>query len=219
MSVNVDVAAPAGRVREASHWERIAPLSGVAFFVLLMVAAVAVGKTPAEYASGASVISDFAADAGAVKVASLLEALGVVSLVLFASRLRSWLQAAGADALASAAFGGAIILAVGGAARAGIGWALASADGRLAPDSAQTLYVLFTTHYPAIVGIAVFMFAAAGAILRTGALPMWLGWIALPIGIAAVAPPSVFPLIAAGLWSAAAGVVMYLGDGQAARAV
>ncbi len=219
MSVDVDIAAPAERSRHASRWDRLAPLSGVAFFVLLLVSAISGGETPSDYASGRAVLSDFTAHASAQKLSNLLAALGVVFLVFFASRLRAWLRAGGADALASAVFGGAVVIAVGGAARAGIGWALASGHDSLQPSAAQALNVLFASHYPAIVGMAVFMFAAWGSILRTGALPPWLGWAALPIALAAVAPPSLIPLIATGVWIAAASVVMYRRDGQGTRTV
>jgi hypothetical protein len=111
------------------------------------------------------------------------------------------------------------VIAAGGAARAGIGWALADGHDSLGPSTAQALNVLFASHYPAIVGMAVFMFAAWGSILRTGALPLCLGWVALPIALAAVAPPSLVPLIATGLWIAAASVVMYRRAGPATRTV
>jgi hypothetical protein len=219
MSVDVAIAAPAERSRHASQWGRLAPLSGAAFFVLLLVSSISGGKTPSDYASGATVLSDFRAHATAQKLSNLLAALGVVFLVLFAGRLRAWLRAGGADALASAVFGGAVVIAVGGAARAGIGWALASGHDSLLPSTAQALNVVFSSHYPAIVGIAVFMFAAWGAILRTGALPRWLGWAALPIAVVALAPPSLLPLIGAGLWMVAGSVVMYRRDGHSTRAV
>ncbi len=219
MNVDVDIAPPVGRAPLASRWDRLAPLSGAAFFVLLLVSSISGGKTPGDYASGATVLSDFTAHASAQKLSNLLAALAVVFLVLFASRLRAWLHAGEADALASAVFGGAVVIAVGGAARAGIGWALASGHDSLQPSTAQALNVLFASHYPAIVGMAIFMFAAWGSILRTGALPLWLGWAALPIALAAVAPPSLFPLIATGVWIAAASVVMYRRDGQATRTV
>ncbi len=217
MSVDVDIATADERSRPTSGWDRLAPLSGAAFFVLLLVSSISGGETPGDYASGATVLSDFTAHATAQKLSNLLASLSVVFLVLFASRLRAWLQAGGADALASVVFGGAVVIAVGGAARAGIGWALASGHDSLQPNAAQALNVLFASHYPAIVGMAVFMFAAWGSILRTGALPPWLGWVALPIALAAVAPPSLFPLIATGLWIATASVVMYRRDGQAPR--
>ncbi|HEX2112526.1 MAG TPA: hypothetical protein VHF67_13345 [Gaiellaceae bacterium] len=59
------------------------------------------------------------------------------------------------------------------------------------------------------------MFAAWGAILRTRALSLWLGWAALPIAIAAVAPPTLIPLIGTGVWIAVASVVMYRRDREA----
>jgi hypothetical protein len=133
------------------------------------------------------VVSFFKAHQSAERISNLLGGLGPVCLVFFASWLRTHLRSRGAGALASAAFGGAVVLAVGGATRAGIGWALASGQDKLDPGAAQTLNVLFASHYPAVVGIAVFMFATWAAILGTEALPRLLGWAALPIGLIAIA--------------------------------
>lgn len=86
------IATTAERGGHTSHWDRLAPLSGAAFFVLLLASGISSGETPDNYASGSTVPSDFAAQDSARKVSSLLAALGVVFLVLFASRLRAWLQ-------------------------------------------------------------------------------------------------------------------------------
>ena len=193
---------------DAIRYERLAPLSGAAFFVLLMASAISGGAVPDGDGSGASVLSFYGEHAGAAKLSNLLATLGCVFLVLFASRLRGLLRDAGAEALATAAFGGAIVLAVGGAARAGIGWALASDHAAIEPGAAQALNVLFASHYPAITGIAVLMLAAGIALLRTHALPAALGWTALAIGVLAVAPPTLAPLIACGLWLTVAAIVM-----------
>ena len=201
--------------RPVTGLDRLAPLSGVAFFALLASSAATAGETPADHASGQTVLSLFAAHAGAEKLSNLLAGAGVVFLVFFASWLRGYLRDRGAAALASAAYAGALILAVGGAARAGIGWALATGHDQLDPSAAQALNAVFVSHHPAIVGIAIFMFAVWGSTLRTGALPAWLGWAALPIALLAVAPPSLVPLIATGMWMTVAGIVMFLREGRA----
>lgn len=190
-------------------------MTGVAFFVLLVSSSIIRQGPPSDYASGATVISFFKAHQGAEKVSSLLEGLAVVFLLLFASWLRTHLRGRGAGALASAAFGGAVVVAVGGATRGGIGWALASGHDKLDPGAAQTLNVLFASHYPAVVGIAVFMLATGAAILRTAALPRSLGWAALPIGLIAIAPPTLIPLIAMGVWILVASVLVYVRGSQA----
>lgn len=212
MSPHVSPAPITDSKQRVSRWERFAPLSGVAFFLLLLISSVSAGETPSDYASGAKVLSLFEAHANAQKVSSLIAALGVVFLLIFASWLRDYLRGRGAGPLASAVFGGAVVLAVGGAARAGIGWALASGHDKIDPSAAQALNVVFATHYPAIVGIAVFMFAAWGSNLRTGALPSWLGWVALPIALVAIAPPTLVPLIASSVWMAVAGIVLFVRD-------
>ena len=212
MSTSVSTARINDSNQEVSRWGRFAPLSGVAFFLLLVISALSGGETPSEYASGATVLSFFEAHAGAQKVSHLIEALGVVFLLFFASWLRDYLRGRGAGRLASALFGGAVVIAVGGAARAGIGWALASGHDKLDATAAEAVNVLFSTHYPAVVGFAVFMFAAWASILRTGALPTWLGWVALPIALVALSPPTLVPLIASSVWMVVAGIVLFLRD-------
>lgn len=189
---------------------RITPLSGVAFFVLLLGSAVTSPQPPDEFSSGAKVVSFFTAHQNAEKLSDLLGGLSVVFLVLFASSLRAHLRSRGAGALGSAVFGGAIILAVGGATRAGIGYALAAGHDKLEPGAAQVLNVLFSSHHPAVIGIAVLMFAVFAENLRTSALPTGLGWAALPIGLIAVGPPTLIPLIATGVWVMVTGIVLFV---------
>ena len=212
MSTRVSTAPHTVDSEQRGSWERFAPLSGVAFFLLFLISAVLAQETPSEHASGATVLSFFEAHADATKASTLVAGLAIVFLLFFASWLRDYLRGRGAGPLASAVFGGAVVLAVGGAARAGIGWALASGHDKLDPTAAQAVYVVFTSHHPAVVGIAVFMLAAWASILRTGALPTWLGWAALPIALIAIAPPSLVPLIATGVWIAVAGIVLFVRD-------
>lgn len=208
-------ATSADRAAAPDAWTRLAPLSGVAFFGCLIAAAITSGSPPDDFSSGATVISFYQAHQGAQKISNLLAALSVVFVMCFASYLRGYLRRRGVDALASAVFGGLTILAVGGAARAGIGWELATGHAKLDPSAAQTLYALYSTHYPAVVGIAVFMFAVFIAVLRTSALPAWLGWLALPIGFIAIAPPTLIPLIGSGVWILVTSIVLYARGGRA----
>ena len=214
MSIDVAIPTRMDTDQRTARWDRLTPLSGLAFLVLLAVSAASGGSPPTDYAPGSEVLTFFGGHEGATKVSTLLAALAVVFLILFASRLRSWLQDAGADVLANAVFGGAVVVAVGGAARAGIGWALAAGHADIDPGTAQSLNVLFSTHYPAIVGIATLMLAAWGSILSTRALPTWLGWAALPIALVALVPTTIVSLIASAVWMAVAGVVMFQREGQ-----
>jgi hypothetical protein len=81
---------------QRGSWERFAPLSGVAFFLLFFVSAVLAQETPSEYASGATVLSFFEAHASATKASSLVAGLAVVFLLFFASWLRDYLRGRGA---------------------------------------------------------------------------------------------------------------------------
>ena len=71
----------------------------------------------------------------------------------------------------------------------GLGYAPADVPSHLSTQAAQALNVLFNdVFYTLLVGGCVFGIASAVAILRGAALPNWLGWAAIVIGITMATP-------------------------------
>ena len=67
-----------------------------------------------------------------------------------------------------------------------------------------------------LAGIVVLMFASAICTLRFGALPKWLGWVALVIAIVSVTPAGFIGFLASFIWLLVVSIVLFLREGQAA---
>ena len=192
---------------------RFAPLTGVVFFVLTLVAIFTGGETPEANASVVKVLSYYSTHRSEVETSALLIAFAFLFLVLFAASLRSYLRRTpAAEGLAALSLAGAVIMAVGALSVTSIEYGLAHHLRDLGPSSAQTLSFLSNELFLVVIaGGFLFALPAGLAILRGGQLPKWLGWVAVVLGIFFVIPPLIFPaLFGTLLWSLIVSVMIYL---------
>lgn len=200
----------------SDRWGRLAPLTGVLFGLLIVAAVIANGsETPKASASPAKVVIYYSQHRSEVETSSILFALGFIVLVLFAGSLRGYLRrAAVAEGLSALVLAGAILMAAGALAGTGIEYAIAHNLYDLTPQMAKTLNVVSSELFlPVIGGGFIFGICAGIAVLRGAALPDWLGWIAIVIGVLALIPPTSFPALLAFLvWTVVVAVLMYLRD-------
>lgn len=189
---------------------RIAPLTGVVYGVLTLVAFASASGAPSNSASGAKVIAFYESHRASARLSDSLWMLAFAFFVLFAGTLRSHLRRApSADALSSVVLAGAAVFAAGAAVYFNFDFALAVVPSHLAPAAAQALNVLaLNMEFAASVGGFVFGIAAGLAILRGGALPKWLGFTAVLIGLLAITPGLLVALVLFAVWAAIVGVVI-----------
>lgn len=64
---------------------------------------------------------------------------------------------------------------------------------------------------PFIVGQSVLLFASGVAILRGGALPSWLGWVAIVLGVVAATPADLLAFLGTLLWIVVVAVLLARG--------
>src|SRR5712692_7744052 len=194
------------------RWNRYAPLTGVVFVGLLIASFAIGGSTPGVHSTGAHVISFYKAHHRAQFASDFIGAVGATFFLFFAASLRARLRRReGGEALAALAFAGAVLVAVGGATFSALSWSLTDARNTLDPSAAQALNVISNDFFfPFAVGTCAFMIGNWLAVLRTGALPKWLGWIALPIGIAALTPVGFISFLVVMAWSLIVSVLLYL---------
>ena len=196
---------------------RLAPAAGVIAVALFVIAAIVGGDTPDFDASAEEVLSFYADEEDAQLAATILAAYGALFLVFFVSVLRSVLRraenAAGGPGVASTVvFAGGVMMALGIAAFAGFGFTLADAHDSLEPAGAQVLNALSNDFFfPVAVGTAAFLLGAAISIIRTGVLPVWLGWLALVLGLVALTPIGFFAFLGSGIWILIASGTMLAG--------
>lgn len=196
-----------------TRWNRLAPLSGVVMVVLLLVSQILLGNEPGSGASGAQFISYFAKHRSAVQASAYLTGLVIVFAVYFYGYLREHLsQEEGAERLGLVAFGGAILFAAGGAVGAGTALALADVPTKLSPSAAQVLGLIQQDATVALIagGAATLLICSALAIIQGRRLPIWIGWLALVLGIASLAPAKNLGAVFGGLWTLIVSIALYL---------
>jgi hypothetical protein len=200
---------------------RLAPLTGIVFAALLVVT-FTTPSTPDVHDTGAQVINHYQEHHGAHLLGDICGGIAVVFFLFFITSLRSFFKdKEGADGLSMAAFAGGILIAVGGGLFTSLDVALIDARHDISPQAAQALNVLSNDiFFPFEIGLIVFALSIGLAIIASGALPKWLGWVMVAIGVVAFTPVGFFGFFVVLLWAAIVAILIYrrLGEPAAATA-
>jgi len=202
------------------RWTRFAPLTGIVFVGFFIATFAVGGNTPGVHATGLKVIWYYKAHHSGQQASDYLGVLGVVFLLFFAASLRTYLRRIeAARALATLGFAGAVVLGMSGAIFSSLSWALADARNTLDPSAAQALNVLSNDFFwPFAVGVAVFGIGYGLAIVRSGAVPRWLGWIAFALGVLGLTPLAFIAFLGLLAWSLVTSTVIYMRSARLATA-
>lgn len=190
----------------------MAPLTGVAFVVFMIAGFIIGGEPPDADSPVQDIVNWYADNDTSVGVAAALIGIGGIFLVFFGNHLRRVYAAAprgSGSAVAPVALVGTAIVAIGFAIDATILIALASAADDIAPASTQALQALWDNDFlPIALGIELFLISNAIAVLSTGVLPRWLGWIAILFVILGVTPIGFVSFIGTGLWILVVAIIL-----------
>ncbi|HUK96464.1 MAG TPA: hypothetical protein VLV46_02325 [Gaiellaceae bacterium] len=194
-----------------ASWDRWAPLSGLVFAVLLALTIFVGGSTPDANASAAKVVAFYTKHHGSQSATAYFLAYGALFALIFAAALWGRLrrEATSQGLLATGLVGGGV-LAVGLGIVSSVGLAIVAEPGKISPAAEQSINVLSNQDFiPIFVGAVAFMIANGIAIAQTAALPRWLGWVAILIGIVAAIPTiGFFALLAMIVWVAIVGILL-----------
>jgi hypothetical protein len=194
--------------------KKLAPLTGVAFFVLLLISVLITNNSLKGSSSGAKVLAHYEAHRNSTRISGLLTVIAVFVGVIFYGLLRDYLRRhEGSRGLTATAFGGALLFAASGGLSAGLDWALTDSPSHTSPAAAQALNLvnMDMTYGLMVAGLAILFFAFGLAIVRTKLLPTWLGWVAFLLALVALIPPIGFvAFIGAGIWTLIVSIVMWL---------
>jgi hypothetical protein len=204
----------------AARLARYAPLLGLVFVALFIGAFAAGGSTPDSDASAAKAVAFFHDHRGAQNASTFLALYGVIFALAFGAVLRSYLRSrASSEGLLAFGYGGIIVFVGGVAVLAGASLAAADVPTKISPAAEQALNVLQNdTFVGMLVGICAFMWGFGLLIITSGALPRWLGWVALVIGVVAVTPVGFFGLLAMLAWTIVTSIVLFLRQNRPAPA-
>ena len=192
--------------------QRFAPLTGVLFLLLVMVAFAVTGESPGSDDPTAEVVEYWTGKDTENVVSAVLGALAGVALVWFGASLRDAIARAegGTGRLAALTFAGTVIAAVGLMTNSALQFAAAESAGDVPDEVTQSLGVLFAGFFfPMSGGFALLILASGLAALRTGVLPRWLGWIQVVAWILFFTPAGSFAFPAAMAWDAAVSLILF----------
>lgn len=196
----------------------LAPLTGVVFVVLLVVAFTISGEGPMTDASQQEIVSFYSDNDAKVIGGAILFGWGAVFFLFFTGSLRSVLRSAEGSTgwLSAVAFGGGVVAAGGMLISAGLGFTLADAADNVDPTALQAINALVANLFlPLGAGLTTMLFATGLVVVRTKALPVWLGWAALVLAVAEFTPIGFFAFLASLLWVFVTSILMTRGGSAA----
>jgi hypothetical protein len=177
----------------------LVPLTGVAFIAVAIISFI-VGGEPKDASHPASEIADWYIDnKDEVEIGAFIGVAATVLLVFFGAYLRNVLRAAagGEDMLSLVSFIGLVLVALGFAIDTTILIALAERADDIDPIAVQSLQALWDNDFvPIALGVLLFLWATGISVVRTGALPKWIGWIMILFGVVALTPAGFVSFIA-----------------------
>ena len=198
---------------------RLAALTGVGFVVLLIAGGAIAGQPPNPSDDSVQEIIDFYTDNDtSIWIGTIMQILAAASLIFFGGYLRKIFEAAAGPGhmLSAVVLVGAAIVAVGGAIDATINVTLVESVDDIEPDAVQALSALWNNDFlPLGLGAFVFALASGLSILRHGALPKWLGWVAVVLAVAIMTPAGFAGIIGTALWILVVSIILALREGKA----
>lgn len=203
----------------SSTLERWAPLSGVAFFVLIVVTIVLTSDSPSATDKTADVVKYWNDNETRQIIGNLVGGVAVAALIWFGAVLRSTFKDLGGESsrLGLLSFAGALLIAVAGGFASSIGFAAADTAGDVPGTVTQTLSVFNDDAFIIfLAGVLVFQAANARAILGYGGLPRWLGWFSVLLAVITVTPVGFLGALGSIIWVLIAAIILFRGQQPAA---
>jgi len=171
--------------------ERLLPLTGVLFVVLLFIGFAIAGEPPDADEDVQEIIDHYVDKKDAIWVSTGFFLAAALSLLFFASYLRRLFSDAEGrtSLLPGLILVGASMITLGGAIDGTIMLALAEAAEDIEPSAVQALQALWDNDFlPIALGGLVFLLSVGLATLKTGLLPKWLGWVAIALVVLGFTP-------------------------------
>jgi hypothetical protein len=185
------------------RFEWLAPLTGVAFVVVLIIGFLVSGEPPDVKNPAQEIVDHYVDNKDSVQIGVGLELIAAALLLFFAGYLRKVLRAAPGEGgmLPAVALAGATVMAAGAALDGTISFVLAESAGDIEPAAVQALQAIWDNDWPPIaLGAAVLLLASGLSIALYGALPRWLGWVAILLGVIGLTPIGFVSFLGGGIW-------------------
>ena len=201
---------------ERSSREWLVPLLGVLFLVLLIASFIIQGE-PKDASHPADEVKNWYLDnKDSAEISAFIGTVAAAALIFYGAYLRKVLavaQGEGAEAmLPILVLIGLTVVAVGGAIDNMLMFATAERADDIPAGSVQTIQAIWDNDFlPLAMGVLVFNWSVGLAVLKSGALPKWMGWAAVVFGVLGLAGPIGFVgVMGAALWVIVSSIMLSL---------
>ena len=200
--------------------DRLLPLTGLLFVVLLIVSFLVAGEPPDAEEPVQEIIDHYVDNDDAIWASTIVGGLSVLSLLFFGSYLRKLFAAAeppGHGILSPLVLIATAIMAVGAGIDMTIAVSLVEAVEDVDPAAVQALQALWDNDFmPVAIGVVLLLLSSGLSIVKYGALPKWLGWVAIVIAVIGMTPIgfAAFPL--GGIWVIIVSILLAVRAGRPA---
>ena len=171
--------------------EWLVPLTGAGFVLLGIVSFIVGGEPKSADEPVREIVDYYVNNKDSIQVAAFIGVAATLLLVFFGAYLRRVLRAAAPEGeiLSLVSFLGLVVVAVAFAIDTTILIALSEAADDIDPVAVQSLQALWDNDFvPLVLGVLMFLWATGLAVIRTGALPKWLGWVMVVLGVVGLTP-------------------------------
>jgi|SRR5215218_5685223 len=191
--------------------EWLVPLvTGLGFAVLLLISFLVSGEPKSADHSPAEIADWYSDNKDSAEIGSFIGAVAGGFLIFFGAYLRKVFEPGAGLMLSILPLIALAIVAIAGAIDGMLMFAAAEAVDDVPAAEIQTIQAIWDNDFlPFIVGVLVFNWSVGLAVLRSGALPKWLGWWGIVFGVVTLAGPIGFiGALGAALWIIIASIVL-----------
>jgi Domain of unknown function (DUF4386) len=185
-------------------------VTGLGFAVLLIISIIVTGGPKGADDGPAAVAQWYRDNKDAAEIGSFIGAVAGGFLIFFGGYLRKVFEPEAGLMLSILPLVGIAIVATGAAIDGMLMFAAAEAVDDIPAPEIQTIQAIWDNDFlPFILGVIVFNWSVGFAVLKSGALPKWLGWWGIVFGVLSLAGPIGFVgALGAGLWVIIASIML-----------
>ena len=185
-------------------------VAGLGFIVLLIVSIIVTGEPKSADDGPAAVAQWYSDNKDAAEIGAFISVVAGAFLIFFGAYLRKVLEPGAGLMLSVLPLIGVAIVAIGAAIDGMLMFAAAEAVNDVPAPEIQTIQAIWDNDFlPFLLGVLVFNWSVGLAVLKSGALPKWMGWAAIVFGVIGLAGPiGFFGAIGAALWIIVASILL-----------